>query len=84
MTQTSIFDQYPPNPWKPGSQCFRIYHRLSRYGRVTNKEIRYGLGGPEIYNTTGRTSDIRDFLTPHGIKLNCERLNGGLYEYRIS
>jgi hypothetical protein len=85
MVQTSIFDQPQPplNPYKVGSQCFRIYHRLVRYGRVTNREIRYGLGGPEIYNTTGRTSSIREFLAPHGIKLHCERLHDGLFEYRL-
>ena len=85
MVQASLFDQpsYPPNPYKEGSQCFRIYNRLSRYGRVTNKEIRYGLGGPEIYNTTGRAAEIRSFLAPHGIKLKCDRLHGGLREYKI-
>ncbi len=87
MVQTSIaFDQpqIPPGPWKPGSQCFRIYHRLIRYNRVTNVEINMGLGGPRIMNTTGRCSSIRAFLQNHGIKLRCERLNGGLFEYRIS
>ncbi len=85
MVQASLFDNpiYPPNPWKPGSQCYRIYDHLSRCGRVTNREIRYGLGGPEIYNTTGRASEVRDFLKFHGIKLRCERINGGLREYQL-
>ncbi len=75
--------QIPVNPYKPGGQCFRIYHRLVRYGRVTNREIRYGLGGPEIYNTTGRASAIRAFLRPHGIRLHCERVHDGLFEYSL-
>ena len=77
--------QLPPNHYVPGSQCWRIYRRLALYGRVTNKEIRYGLGGPEIYNTTGRTSSIRKFLKPFGIKLCSAPANetGTLWEYRV-
>ncbi len=85
MVQTSIFDQpsYPPNPYKAGSQAYRIYHRLIRWGRVSNIEIMLGLGGPHIMNTTGRTSEIREFLKPHGIKLHCQRLHDGLFEYKL-
>ena len=85
MVQQGLFDQprFPPNPWKPGSQCHRIYHRLIRYQRVTNVEINVGLGGPRIMNTTGRCSSIREFLKPHGIKLHCERVHDGLWEYRL-
>jgi hypothetical protein len=85
MTQTGLFDQPQPplNPYKIGSQCFRIYHRLIRYQRVTNVEINMGLGGPRIMNTTGRASSIRAFLKPHGIKLHCERIHDGLFEYSI-
>jgi hypothetical protein len=83
MTQTSIFDQpqYPPNPYPIGSQKWRVYNRLSRYQRVTNIEVMMGLGGPRIMNTTGRLSEIRSFLEPHGIKLHCERLHDSLFEY---
>jgi hypothetical protein len=73
----------PPNPFDVGSQNWRIYRRLALYGRVTNRDIRYGLGGPEIYNTTGRCSDIRAFLKPHGIALHCERVRGSLFEYSV-
>jgi len=85
MVQAGLFDQPQPpvNPYKTGSQCFRIYHRLSRYQRVTNVEINMGLGGPRIMNTTGRCSSIREFLKLHGIKLHCERVRGGLFEYSI-
>ncbi len=85
MVQQGLFDhpQYPPNPWPIGSQKWRIYNRLSRYGRVTNIEIMTGLGGRHIMNTTGRTSEVREFLKPHGIKLHCERIHDGLFEYRL-
>ncbi len=84
MVQTSIFDILPPkNPYRLGSQCFRIYEYLLKNGRVTNRDIRYGLGGREIYNTTGRASSIREFLAPHGIKLECQRVKDGLFEYRL-
>ncbi len=84
--QQSMFDlipMYPPNPFKPGSQNFRVYSRLVRYGRVKNIEIMLDLGGPRIMNTTGRAADVRDFLKPHGIKLHCERIHDGLFEYWI-
>jgi len=77
----------PPNPYKDGSQKHRIYRRIARYGRVTNREIRYGVGGPEIYNTTGRASEIRDFLAQHGFCLDCVPLGTGpnpsVFEYQV-
>jgi len=84
--QQGLFDQpqYPPNPYKEGSQSHRIYHRLIRWDRVSNIEIMLGLGGPHILNGTDRTSKIRAFLKPHGIKLHRERVCKGLFEYRIS
>jgi hypothetical protein len=81
MTQTGLFDQpqFPPNPFKPGSQKYRIYEEL-KDGPITNARIIQQYG---IFNSTGRCSEIREFLKPHGIKLHCERLRGGLFEYRI-
>lgn len=82
MTQTSLFDRpvFPANPFKPESQNYRLYERL-KDGPVTNAEIVQDHG---IYNSTGRVSEIREFLTPFGIKLHCERLHKGLFEYRLS
>ena len=80
MTQFSL----PPCPWPAGSQKQRIYRRLAAYGRVRNVEILLGLGGPRIMNTTGRCSEIRSYLQPHGIDLHCHPVNdSGVYEYRI-
>ncbi len=84
MTQTDLFENpLPPNPYPTGSQKFRIYNRLARYGRVKNVEIMLGLGGPRIMNTTGRASEVRDFLRDHGICLHCTRINAGLFEYEV-
>lgn len=82
MMQTSLFDRpvFPANPFKPESQNYRLYERL-KDGPVTNAEIVQDHG---IYNSTGRVSEIREFLTPFGIKLHCERLHKGLFEYRLS
>jgi hypothetical protein len=81
MVQTSIFDQpsYPPNPYKTGSQNYRLYNRIME-GPITNAEIIRTHG---IFNSTGRISEIREFLAPHGIKLHCERVHDGLFEYRL-
>lgn len=81
MVQTGLFDKpsYPPNPYKPGSQNFRLYNRI-RKGAVTNAEIVRTHG---IFNSTGRISEIRAFLKDHGIKVECERVHDGLFEYRL-
>jgi len=74
----------PPNPYPDGTQKHRIYHRLARYGRVKNIEIMFGLGGPRIMNTTGRTSEIREYLKSYCINLECIPVNNeGLYEYVV-
>ena len=76
--------QLPPCPYKPQSQKGRIYARLARYGRVKNIDILYGLGGPMILNGTGRCSEIREFLKPHGFKLRCSPVGtGGVHVYEV-
>jgi hypothetical protein len=74
---------YPPNNFKPGSQTYRIYERLRRYGRVLNWEIMLGLGGDRILKYTGRLSEVRDYLERNGITIHCKPVNGGTFEYRI-
>lgn len=82
MTQTSLFvcPIFPANPFKPESQNYRLYELL-KGGPVTNAEIVRDHG---IFNSTGRASEVREFLAPFGIKLDCERLHDGLFEYRLS
>lgn len=82
MEQLGIFDQrpLPPNPWKAGTQNFRLYERMKQ-GPVTNAEIVRTHG---IFNSTGRVSDIREFLAPHGIRVECQRVHDGLFEYSIN
>ncbi|MFH2074340.1 MAG: hypothetical protein ABIJ57_03190 [Pseudomonadota bacterium] len=76
--------QLPPNPYKPQSQKGRIYNRIARYGRVRNIDILFGLGGPRIMNTTGRCSEVRDFLRDHGFRLECNPIgNDGVYLYEV-
>ena len=78
------FRPLPPNPYRTNSQRYRIYNRLARYGRVKNVEILFGLGGPRIMNTTGRTSEIREFLKPFGFQLHCYPINNdGVYIYEV-
>jgi hypothetical protein len=87
MTQTeNILQSMPPNPYPFGSQKYRIYKRFSRYGRVKDIEIVSGLGGPPIYNSTGRCSEIRAFLKSNGIILPpAQRVNNisTVFEYVI-
>jgi hypothetical protein len=81
VMQASLFENpvYPPNPFKIGSQNHRLYER-AKLGPITNGEIIYKM---RIANSTGRLSEIRAFLAPHGIKLHSERLHDGKWEYRL-
>lgn len=84
MTQAeSRLASLPPSPFKTGSQNDRVYRRIKRFGKVKNIEILYGLGGSRILNTTGRASSVRKFLSLHGIKLRCEEIREGVWEYSI-
>lgn len=82
MEQLGIFNQrpFPPNPWPHGSQKWRLYERMKE-GPVTNAEIVRTHG---IFNSTGRCSEIREYLAPHGYHLQCRRVNKGLFEYSIN
>jgi len=81
--QMDIFSghEYPQNPFSYQSQAWRLYERL-KVGPVTNTEIIYEM---RIPNSTGRASDVRDFLAKEGYELVCgPAANGqGIYEYRI-
>jgi len=81
MTQLGLFDHrpLPPNPFKPGSQNSRLYERV-KLGAVTNGEIIYGM---RIANSTGRASEIREFLAPYGFHLDCRRVDGSEFVYEI-
>jgi hypothetical protein len=69
-----------PNPYRPGSQKFRLLERL-KDGPLTNKEI---IEIYHIWNTTGRLSDIRlEVLEPMGLALESVRIKKTLFEYRI-
>ena len=81
MTQTEFtFDKPRPSDlFKPGSQNYRLYERLLM-GSVTNHEI---VEGMKIYNSTGRTADIRKALKPHLMDVQATRLHDGLFEYSL-
>jgi hypothetical protein len=83
MTQTALsFDApiFPPNPYKPDTQKHRLYESL-KSGPISNSHVVRDLG---IFNSTGRLSEIREYLMLHGIHLNCRRIKDGLYEYSVS
>lgn len=81
MTQTTInFRPLPDNPFRPGSQNWRLYER-AKEGPVTNGEILYKM---HIANSTGRASDVREFLEPHGFRFpGLPTGNGGEFVYEI-
>jgi hypothetical protein len=78
---------FPPNIYPIGSQKYRIFKRLERYGRVKNIDVYYGLGGGKILNGTGRTSELRAYLIAHGWCLDCtpvsRELSPGVWEYTV-
>lgn len=84
MTQTTLDFLFPPNPYKPQSQNYRLYQRLARYRRVMNFEIQLGLGGPKILKYTNRVSDCRNYLKQHGFDIQCRPGHSeGVYEYEV-
>jgi len=73
----------PGKIFKPGSQNYRLYERLLR-GPVTNAEIVRQLN---IFNSTGRASDIRKALRPYLVDVEARPVtNGkdGLWIYRLT
>lgn len=64
MTRTSLFDPFPANPFKPGSQNHTLYERL-KDGPVSNRDIMRMC----IPKYTGRISEIREMLRPHQLKI---------------
>lgn len=83
MTQTTLDFSNKPTPsdlgLKPGSQKHRIYERLLQ-GPITNGEIIYQL---RVANSTGRCSELREMLRPYLIDLECKRVEGSEFEYRL-
>ena len=71
---------YPKNPFKNGSQNYRVYERLTK-GPVTNSEIIREMG---VFNSTGRCSEIREFVQKHGIDLISRPLGEGLWQYNLT
>jgi len=72
---------YPDNPFKYGTQKYRLYERL-KVGPVTNVTII----DMKIYNSTGRISEIREYLKPYLFEIDCHSVPGkkGVFEYSIS
>lgn len=80
MTQLPFeFRPLPVNTFKPGSQNYRLYER-AKLGPVTNGEIIYQM---RIANSTGRASEVRDFLALHGFDFDSRRVDGGEFVYQI-
>lgn len=72
--------EYPKTPFTYGSQSWRLYERLKE-GPITNIEI---IRSMNIVNSTGRASEVREFLEKNGYQLIAQAKGGGVYEYRIS
>ena len=81
MNQTAL-DFTRPRPddlFTPGSQSYRIYCRLLT-GPVTNSDI---VRDMNIFNSTGRISDIRKALKPHLMDIEAKRVRDGLFVYNL-
>ena len=81
MMQQSLF-RPRPSPAKlfsPGTQSYLLYERLLA-GEVTNSEI---VRQMNIFNSTGRISDIRQAIKPYLMDIEATRINKGLYTYKL-
>jgi hypothetical protein len=81
MTQTALeFTRPRPDDlFTPGSQSFRIYERLLQRP-VSNSEI---VREMDVFNSTGRISDIRKALKPHLMDVEAKRVRDGLFVYEL-
>jgi len=70
---------YLPNPFEWGTQLHRMYAALSTMDSVFNHVFR-GLG---VLNYTGRMSEARTRLHPLGWTIRAERVEGGVWCYRL-
>lgn len=83
MTQTALnFARPKPDQlFRAGSQNFRVYERLL-IGPVSNVEI---VKGMEIFNSTGRASDIRKALKPYlmDVEAKPDPMRTGVWVYKL-
>jgi hypothetical protein len=82
MTQTTLFSRPSPSAlFRAGSQNFRVYERLLA-GPVSNVEI---VKGMEIFNSTGRASDIRKALKPYlmDVEAKPDPMRTGVWVYKL-
>ena len=81
MVQESLFRSRPAPAklFTPGTQSYLLYERLLR-GEVTNAEI---VRQMNIYNSTGRISDIRAAIKPYLLDIEATRITKGLFKYEL-
>ena len=83
MTQGTLFIERPkPDElFKEGSQNYRLYKRLLD-GPVTNAEV---VREMNIFNSTGRASDIRKAVKPYLMDVDAKKAPGtkSLWVYRL-
>jgi hypothetical protein len=81
MTQSPLFNPRPAPAklFTPGTQSYLLYERLLR-GEVTNSEI---VRQMNIFNSTGRISDIRAKIKPYLLDIEATRINKGLFSYKL-
>lgn len=70
---------FPENPFTVGTQNWRLWERL-RQGPVTNAEIVRELN---IFNSTGRISEVRQALAGTGWTVDTKWIKRGLFEYSV-
>ena len=70
---------YLPNPFEWGTQLHRMFEYLGKMESVYNYEFRsFG-----VLNYTGRISEARKRLEPLGWTIYAERVQGGVWGYRL-
>ena len=82
MNESLFTNALRPRPdalFKSGTQNERLYRRLLE-GPVTNAEIIREMG---IFNSTGRSSDVRKALKPYLMDVEARRIYKGLWQYRL-
>jgi len=73
--------QYPKNPFKKGTQNYRVYEALTNRRKITNIE----LISMKILRGSARVWDINQYLQPFLLEVKCKAVpdRRGVFEYSL-
>jgi len=74
--------RYPHNPFRIGTQNYRVYEALITQGRITTNDLIHKM---HIVRGAARVWDINNFLKPYLLAVKCKAVQDkrGVFEYSL-